>query len=502
MGLSGLFSPKSGHPLADPREMRRLLAEVPRDNAFNALDALSGWLSSLDTCDLPAERLCAVLFEIEEVAYPHLTRLAREYLFGQRLSRAEEMRLWSINVAFWRRLAASYDAALVLLSANERPSYAERQCLPVLLVHLIAAYGAVLKWEHFQHGCGAPEIWRRLGNALLTSLRERCANEAVKLRDARRAVSPMQAYDQVMVFHAASLDSLRPLEIELAESLLTHFLPGFNCTPKAVHDSIYWVDLKQAHPPQRLARMPERAVHTQRFFKPDAAHEGMLTLLAQLERGEGMGTEVVLSAAYPEATLITVMRHLVTYLAPVPPMREHHRHRVRHTMTVITGLNGALAACSGKADGQLSETWQVNNVSLGGFGVMHECLPGDAVKPGALLAMQPEGGDNWLLGVVRRWHRIADGEARVGIQVLSRQPLALQLRPYPIEQPIFASISPALLLDGIDEAEVRLLTATPFSMAGRFEGMCAGRQLCFEPLALLSQTPEYALGRYRVVSLG
>jgi hypothetical protein len=51
------------------------------------------------------------------------------------------------------------------------------------------------------------------------------------------------------------------------------------------------------------------------------------------------------------------------------------------------------------------ESWVVENVSRGGFGAVLGNVPGEWLKVGALIAMQPEGGDNWLVGVIRRYHR-------------------------------------------------------------------------------------------------
>lgn len=36
-----------------------------------------------------------------------------------------------------------------------------------------------------------------------------------------------QQYRQALVVHSSSMDSLLPLEIELADRLIAHFLPGF-----------------------------------------------------------------------------------------------------------------------------------------------------------------------------------------------------------------------------------------------------------------------------------
>ncbi len=36
--MGGLFDKQSGHPLADKRELQRIIGELPADNAFKALD--------------------------------------------------------------------------------------------------------------------------------------------------------------------------------------------------------------------------------------------------------------------------------------------------------------------------------------------------------------------------------------------------------------------------------------------------------------------------------
>ena len=49
------------------------------------------------------------------------------------------------------------------------------------------------------------------------------------------------------------MDSLLPLEIELAERFIAHFLGQFEFPATAEHDCVYWVDLSLAQPPLRLA---------------------------------------------------------------------------------------------------------------------------------------------------------------------------------------------------------------------------------------------------------
>lgn len=503
--LGGLFAQKTDHPLADARELRKVLAELPRDNAFKTLDEIAGWLESLAGVEeFPADRLYEVLQQFEEAAAPHLKRLSQEYFHTARLSKSEEKRLWSINYGFWTLLSAAYERCLQAVSDKPRSGDLPKSALPLLTVRLIVALGRQLKWEQFHYGPLSGELWRRLGAALLAAEAAEAGGKAVALPGRSGMSTPVQEYQKVMLFQAASLDSLLPVEIEVAERLIAHFLPGFVYTEKVLEDSVYWSDLKLAQPPQRLARMPARAQATQRFIKPGPAHAEMLAMLDSLERGGDVPAEISLGAAYPAKLLVRVLRHLTAYLAPVPPQRQHDRHRVKHRMSVMHGLVNAFVVFSGEFGGRPAglqmESWVVENVSRGGFGALLSSVPGEWLRVGALIAMQPEGGDNWLVGVIRRCHRETENDARVGIQVLARQAVSVELRIRTASSYAAAAGVPALLLqDGnaADELRVVLPPAT-FDQRESLEYAEGGRRVLLTPQALIEQTADYEVGRYRI----
>lgn len=507
--LGGIFAKKALHPLADAQELKRIVAELPRDNAFRAVDEVAGWLeSALASDELPLDRLYEAARQLDDAAQVPLRRLCRDYLHTSRLSRAEEKRLWSISHGFWVLLAAIYERCLDGLAAGGKPAEALKTALPALCTRLIAALGAVLKWEQFHYGPSANELWARLGRALLVAEAAGVATRGVQLGRAGGVSSAAQEYQKVMTFQAASMDSLLPLEIELAERLIEHFLPGFVFTAEAQHDCVYWVDLRQPQPPQRLARMPAAAQPSQRFFKPGTAHAVIGELLHSLERGGDVPAEINLGAQYYGRTLIPVLRHLAAYLAPVPPQRRHDRHRVKHRMSVLNGLVNAFVAFSGEFGGRPAglqmESWVVDNVSRGGFGAVVSNIPADWLRVGALLALQPEGGDNWLLGIVRRYHRASESDARVGIESLARQAFSVELKVRTASSYAAVSGTPALLLENRGEpGEVRVvLPPASFDLQESLECSIDGRRCLLEPAALIEQTTDYELARYHLSRLG
>ena len=76
-----------------------------------------------------------------------------------------------------------------------------------------------------------------------------------------------------------------------------------------------------------------------------------------------------------------------------------------------------------------TESWIMENISESGFGAIIPELPQDWVKVGTLLALRPENGGEWNVGVVRRLTRTPQMKVYVGIQVLAHEPLSVRLHP-------------------------------------------------------------------------
>lgn len=505
--LGEMFGQKrSSHPLMDARELKRILDDLPKDNAFKALDEIVGWAESLQAeAALPADRLFEVLRQLDEAGQPHVARLTRDYLLQPRLSRTEERRLWSIVHGFWIQLADGYERCLRLV--GERAGTAFRGVLPLLCARLVIALGASLKWTQFHYGPMSGDIWGRLGYACQQAELAGVADKPVQAYPASsRMAGVRQEYARVLAFHAASMDSLLPLEIDLAERLILHFLSGFVFGPQYREDSVYWVDLAQPQPPMRLARMPQQASPTLRFFQPGSAPADMARLVGELEQGRDLPPEINLGAQYPVRTVLPVLRHLASHLAPIPPQRSHDRHRVKHRMSVLNGLINAFVVFSGEFGGRPAglqmESWVVENVSRGGFGASLNAGQADWLRVGVLLALQPEGGDNWLLGIVRRYRRESEEVAQVGIETLARQAVSVEMHPRAASSYAAAAGVPALWIqDGNVPGEVRVvLPPASFDLREQMEFDWQGRRHRLEPLALVEHTPDYEVARYRTLA--
>jgi len=508
-GLGRLAAGKKvDHPLADPREMRRIVDQISGDDTLRAIDEVAGWLESLDgVAGFPEDHLYDAVSRLDDAAQPHLRRLERNYLHTQNLSRTEGKRIWTTSHGLWTLLAATYERCLTAAGEKNRVGGHLRQNLPALTARLIAALAAILKWERFSYGQSTGELWRRLGAALLSAENAGVATRAVQLHaNAPRVTSPQQEFVKCVALQAASVDSLLPLEVDLAERLIVHFMPGFVFSAVADIDSVYWVDLASAAPPGRLARRPAHPRPTQRFFKPGTAPAGIESLLNDLELGHEVAADINLGGHYHARVLLPVVSHLATYLAPVPPQRRHDRHPVKQSAIVLHGLANAFGAFSGqlvaRANGDPTAIWAIEDVSHGGFGALLDTIPGEWLKPGALIAVQQAGRDDWWLAIVRRHRRTGESEVRVGAETLARQALPAELKPRTTSTyAAVPGISALLIREGNAPGEVRaVMPGGAFDLRTTLEWNDNGTRVALAPVAIVEQTSDFDLARYRLTT--
>ena len=122
--------------------------------------------------------------------------------------------------------------------------------------------------------------------------------------------------------------------------------------------------------------------------------------------------------------------------------------------------------------------------------------PVDWLRVGALVAVQPEGGDNWIVGLVRRVNRTAAQQARVGIQTLSRAPALSQFAVSGAR----SAAEQGVLLAGNDPAssDVQIaLRPGVFAPGQNLEASRGGRQHVYLPTGFGARGEDYEIGRFR-----
>lgn len=471
---------KADHPMANPKEARRILDALPAQE-LRALDELAHWHESVSTVAgfKPAERL-QLIGALDDAAQPRLRKLARDYFGATRPSRYQENLLWTQMHEYWRQAglswARSVDAALQAGDAKG---------LATAAVRALRALAQQIKWQHLRYGPIDPKVWGVINNIFAAA-------------DARGIAEARTEFLKAAMFSASSPDGLLPAEIEIAEKLVSELAASFAIAPEPARELLYWTDLSQAMAPARMARPPKPAP-TLRHFGPGAALARLQALVQRLETTGQVPSDLNLGAGVDAETALEVLRHLALYWSPEPPARQHPRHSVKSRLAIAHGFEGVVEALGGSGgsldfDARAAESWIVDNVSAGGIGAVVPQLKGDWLRVGALLAMQPDGGANWVVGMVRRVSRTTSQEARVGIQTLSRAPALAKFAMRGAGEHVGVLLPSPVL--GSGETSIAL-KAGIYASGQNLEAELQGRQHVFMPQGTPESGEDYELVRFR-----
>ncbi|MBP9714102.1 MAG: hypothetical protein KBD60_10495 [Sterolibacterium sp.] len=504
----GFFSSKPAHPLADSKELKRTLESLIGLDAATALDETKAWLESLaHVDDMKVEQCLEILFRLDEAVQVQAMRLGRDYLTAPRQSRSEEYRLWNCNYSYWTQLAAAYEACLNRLASGEKPGKSLEALLPLFYVRLLRAYATSIKWTQFRYAPMEAGFWLGAGRVYLAALAARGERSPVLIYPNGRESTLEREYLQVLMLHSSSINGLMPLEVELAERLVAYLVPQLVFTNLVHPANVYWVDPAKDVPPTRLARPPE-ITPTLRFLRPDAALEKIAEIRERIVRDGAIPPDLQLGGQYPPETVLTVLDHLALNWQPKPPMRSHQRHMVKSRLSVIHGLatiHDRLA--HGKnffADSPDEEAWIAEDVSMGGMGAQVPLGVNDWIAIGALIAIQPDGGDNWLVGMIRRFSR-GDGRGSVGIQTIGKTPQAVVADGKGLHTALVLLDLPALPAnDQADSFMTEVITVDAVLDGSAFEAgvpldvVLDGRSLRLRPQYIIESGTGFVIARFQV----
>jgi hypothetical protein len=495
--LSRLFGGKPDHPMADMKEARRLIEEIPGADGLKALDELGHWLDSVSTVEgFRAEYRAQLLLLLDETAQAHVRRLQREYLSTPRASKFVENRLWNAIHEYWRRSGLALARCIDLYATGQRGAEALKPSLPLLTVRALRAFAAQMKWQYLRYGPFDNSVWGIV--AKVYALAESRRFSQVKVQVYPKLASESSAEQEFLgavMLSASSPDSLLPLEIELVERLITHFSESFRLSLDQQPDIAYWIDLATGEPPLRLARPPQHAP-TLRFFAAGSAMNGLEQLIETVSTSKAVPASVGLGGSYEPDVVLDALRHLALYWAPMPPARKAPRHKVKSRLTVTHGLDGVLAvldpASSLDFDQGKVENWIVEDVSIGGFGAIIPQMKGDWLGIDVLLALQPDGGNNWVIGVVRRFSRESAQQASVGIETLARTSQPVRVRAPTGEET-------GILLNPSEESAdaLCLLPAGLLGPGQNLEFDRNGKTVLLIPAGVLQRGADYELLRFK-----
>ena len=497
---------KPDHPMSDIKQARKLLADLPTNDPYKALHELSSWLDSINhAVGFKLKDLGEIVMFIDELGQEYTPRLTRDYMSISRPSKFHELRLWQVNYEFWSHASVLYVACIEQCKAGGPPLTLVAD-LPLLAARAIHSLSMQMKWLQIRYAPVDNRIWENVGKAFLFAEEKNITRKMLKLysKDQTQTCAEHELMS-ALVFSASSPDSFLPLEMEITEGVISYFMPNFPLVSEARPENSYWIDIAKNQPPKRLAAPPQQITTTLRFFSTANVLLQLDELIGIVKKGR-VPLTLNLKGNYKANMVLNVLTHLASYWSLKPPIRKEKRHAVKSRMTVIHGFAGVLSNLDSEVELRgiqydAPENWVVENVSAGGFGVSIPDFKGDWLTIGTLLGLQPEGGDNLLIGIVRRFVRESETEASVGIQTLSKKPRVVVLRN---SAGTWGNGSETgngiLLLSNEQPGEMRILLESGYFDADHNLYMThMDRNFTLSPVELVERGEDFDLGRYKQV---
>lgn len=509
-----LFGGKPDHPMADIKEAKQLIAELPANDPFKTLEEITFWLDLISrTPEFKADYRYELLDLLDQAAKSAQRKLSVEYLAVERQKKAIETRLWKTVFEFWKSLGDGYNQCIEQYQAGGPGSSSLKKDLAVLVARAIRTLTLQLKWVLLRYGAVDDRIWGDLGRIYQFAEGKGIATTVFAIYPGTHGQSSVQReFLRALMLNVSATDGLSPVKQEIAERAVAHFTDDFRLQENR-EDANYYFDLAMRQPAARLHKSTP-ATTTMRFFSAEEALPKLHKLMKDIRDKDGIPSDVNLGGNFNADLVITVLQHLSLYWSDKTPERSSERRHVATRLTVVHGFQdmvGSVSDDEGSASMDFSaasgggESWIVENMSAGGYGAIVPQVKSDWVSVGGLLAVKTETAPHWGAGVIRRITRDQYQQRRVGIQLLSKVMIPVQLAPSgdPFLKPV-RNRDPALLLssapDSQGEVELLLRVGSYTPTQSLEMQVRNGRSFLLVPSKLLEGGDDYDWARFKIMS--
>jgi len=294
-----------------------------------------------------------------------------------------------------------------------------------------------------------PEIWR-----VAYRLYALARNERGLEASGNPAETALFAYKRLLAMITLAPQSMTPAELEWAAEYLTRICAQVHVQeqrPPVLDGSWYWLDPHGAAEPQYCLRRDPQEGRTLLFFSTAGLARRAGELLAQQEATSDGVTELRLDQAFPDVQPAVVLNYLRQHWT-TPPKREQPRRKQDYQVEACVGLTNIWAVLHGDDNGPqtLISRWTVTNESPGGYAIMQLQGRGAGLVAGVAVALRRNAQDPWNLCVVR-WIRSDSIEhIEIGLQMVSRGAIPVQIgfrgteKPQSMVRALVLPVLPAL----------------------------------------------------------
>lgn len=449
---------------------------LPRDDPAAAAVRIVGLLHHrvLQVRPLQPERLAATL-RLDRMTEWAVSGLTTQYVANAVPGGQEQDLL--VEAA---ELISSYTDSytLFLRQFEEAPRNNDwRPYLALMLVRLLRFLRADCKLRLMRYERWIPAKWREVHRVFRIAVEQGCVEEHVKMptrSDPEAWTSVMREYVDVLLLHRLDSGNLSSFELEWAARRLSGWVEALDLrlANEPESSSGFEVDLDGTAGLER--RDAGRHGGHMLFFNPapleaaiDKAKIEMEARLAKLPSSErerilDAGTRVTLlgklcerfaleppgnkrvtrTTAQGQARVVIGMEHVCLAVKHRPDFLPQRSGETNHGAGFTVSFGDTLQFQIGKGSaspipslipvGRTVESmvWQLHDRSADGIGFLAPAQQALRVPVGSLVAIRVGEERQWLIGIVRRLRQIGAREATVGVEVIARNLLQVQLQAF------------------------------------------------------------------------
>ncbi|TCV88949.1 hypothetical protein EDC63_10320 [Sulfurirhabdus autotrophica] len=463
------FGEKDESPLANVEEVTRILDYLPVTDPVQSLQELTHWLNQLATKEnFKLKKRIQLAERFDQSAQQHVRKLLVEYIKTPRMNKARDETIWNtckqfesaVNLADFRCLA-DYQKDAEGVSAEE---------IALLAVRAMRALTMQVHWLHLRYQSLPEDFWDKIYAIFNVSEQYGFSRLAVSLNAyAKVETSVLVEMLKILMMEVSSPDQLTKSQIEIARLLIEDYATSFVWEDLPAGGTVFHMDFASRNPPLRLSQMTQSHFMT-RCFGPGKIVSSMVIALKQLESGAiPKGFDIQRFRDFEREDLLEVLLHLSQAWGKAKSKsqeelaldnkRDSQRKKAFSYLDVIHGLGNIHKKLHSLSDvfnnahaendiNQLMqknidasiqvESWVVENVSKRGYGLTIPSLKQDWVQGSVVLAVKLSESP-WAIGVIRRIEVDKKADTRVGISVLSLQPVAVRLRPVITDSTVWES---------------------------------------------------------------
>ena len=512
MAITWFGGGKPDHPMADIKHARKLVSELPANDSVKALNDVTAWLDSINSAEgVRLDRRFELIDLLDRTARTHARKVSEEYQSTQRLQKSRESTLWTAAFEFWKLLGDAYGRCVEQLGSDASAAREIRKELPVIVARALRALTLQMKWMLLSYNQVNVRVWGEVGQLYFFAETKEIATATVEIYPGAHGQGTVQReFLKAMMLGVSANHGLNPVQQEIAARALAHFGEMFTQQQRPGPGCSFCFDLSRREPPAHLPQGFE-PTPTARCFGAGATLAALNALIQEIRRHDRVPAEFNLGVNFDSDLVLSTLQHLALHWSDQPTARRSERRRIAMRLTVVHGFQNLLRAVESLADDSsldfehaaAIESWAIEDVGAGGFGVVIPPVMGDWIKGGILLGVQTEASQAWGAGIIRRVVRDESRQRRIGIEMLTQEVIPVKLSPAgKVSHAGAARIDDsALLLSTTPDkhGEISLLLPAGSSMRDRaFEINLHGKCYHLVPGSLIEGGDDYARATFKV----